>query len=99
MRKHTLLVAVLALPFLAGAEQTRSDEALEQLGSEEDTSTEARPIPPLPPYCWDLDLTACTSTGATRICTDGIWSDYVCTCRLYTGPGGTQRVWDCPEVR
>jgi hypothetical protein len=52
------------------------------------------------PYCWNVDNTQCSSLGQTKRCTDGIWSDYVCTCReYYISP--TQKVWrwDCPEVR
>lgn len=49
------------------------------------------------PYCWDLDGTYCSPVGSTRNCTDGIWSDYVCTCR-YDSYYRTN-YWDCPEVR
>ncbi|WP_223645733.1 hypothetical protein [Corallococcus sp. EGB] len=101
MKKHFLLVAALAIPFLAGATgQSSSAEAShEQLVSEEE-SDNAQRIPPLLSNCWDLDQTACTSVGSTQNCTDGIWTDYVCTCRSYSVyPTGTKRVWDCPEVR
>jgi hypothetical protein len=102
MKKHFLLVAALSMPFLAGAsEQSDSAEASfdEQFVSEEE-SANAQRIPPLLSNCWDLDQTACTNVGATQNCTDGIWTDYVCTCRSYpVYPTGTKRAWDCPEVR
>ncbi|MCP3064004.1 hypothetical protein LXT21_35035 [Myxococcus sp. K38C18041901] len=100
MMKRILLAVALCVPFLASAEDyyTGSDEAAEQLTSEELASTEeARLIPPLLQYCWEQDNTACTSLNATQNCTDGIWSDYVCTCRLSTLT--QRRAWDCPEVR
>jgi hypothetical protein len=63
----------------------------------------AYPGPTLLPYCWNLDNTSCSPLGATKRCTDGIWSDYVCTCRAYTYgypyPTSTVWRWDCPEVR
>ncbi|MCP3103544.1 hypothetical protein LZ198_32140 [Myxococcus sp. K15C18031901] len=102
MKKHFLLIAALSMPFLAGAsEQSASAEASyeAQLVSE-DPAASARLIPPLLQYCWDLDQDACTSVGSTQNCTDGIWTDYVCTCRSYSVfPTGTKRIWDCPEVR
>lgn len=56
--------------------------------------------PVLLPYCWNLDNTACSSLGQTQRCTDGIWSDYVCTCRSYNNyPYNPVWRWDCPEVR
>ncbi|MDC0710351.1 hypothetical protein POL68_17880 [Stigmatella sp. ncwal1] len=54
-------------------------------------------IPPIQPYCWNLDHTACTLVGSTLGCTDGIFTDYVCICRLNTA--NNARTWDCPEVR
>ncbi|MBN8467432.1 hypothetical protein JYJ95_12990 [Corallococcus exiguus] len=102
MKKHFLLVAALSVPFLAGAsEPSDSAEASfdEQFVSEEESDSAQRILPRLP-YCWDLNQTVCTSAGSTQRCTDGIWADYVCTCRSYpVFPNGTQRIWDCPEVR
>lgn len=66
-------------------------------GTEDTTEAQDRQVeqaakpPPLLPYCWDIDKTSCSPVGATQNCQDGIWSDYVCTCRSYT--------WDCDEVR
>ena len=58
------------------------------------------PPGPLLPYCWNLDQTSCSSLGQTQRCTDGIWSDYVCTCRAYSNyPFNPVRRWDCPDVR
>jgi hypothetical protein len=54
-------------------------------------------VPPLNTYCWDVDGTYCRPVGSTKGCTDGIYYDYVCTCRYnsYT----RTNYWDCPEVR
>jgi hypothetical protein len=54
-------------------------------------------IPPPQPYCWNLDNTACTYVGSTLSCTDGTFTDYVCTCKQNTATNA--RSWDCPEVR
>jgi hypothetical protein len=55
--------------------------------------------PQLLPYCWNLDQTSCSPVGATQRCTDGIWTDYVCTCKRYTSGTSQYQIWDCPTVR
>ena len=44
------------------------------------------------PYCWKLTGTACTTRGATTACTDGVYTDYSCTC-------GSDNRWYCQQVR
>ncbi|WP_338863257.1 hypothetical protein [Myxococcus stipitatus] len=101
MKKHFILVAALTMPFLAGAsEESIAPEASSEALVSEDPSASARLVPALLPYCWDLDQKTCNGTGQTQNCTDGEWTDYVCTCRVYpVFPTGTKRIWDCPEVR
>lgn len=99
MKKVLPLLFALAMPVLAVASESEyPDTSATELQSEENVSREAegKIIPQPLPYCWDLDRTSCTSVGATRGCQDGIYFDYVCTCRQYSG---TPRYWDCPEVR
>ncbi|WP_426756665.1 hypothetical protein [Myxococcus sp. Y35] len=96
MKKAFLVALSLSLPALASQEFDAEELSVdpEALVSQE-ASDEAR-VDPVPfPYCWDLHYTSCARPGATQVCTDGIWYDYVCTCR----PFGTRNVWDCPEVR
>jgi hypothetical protein len=61
----------------------------------------AYPAPP--PYCWDLEHYSCSFLNSTRTCTDGTWSDYVCTCREFTPsfpqPPYPVLRWECPELR
>ncbi|HEX8539716.1 MAG TPA: hypothetical protein VF664_19800, partial [Cystobacter sp.] len=66
-------------------------------GATGDTQALARPPPDGPgpviyPYCWNLNGTSCTSLNAKAPCTDGTYSDYVCTCL-------SDWKFHCPEVR
>jgi hypothetical protein len=97
MKKHILLVAALFMPVLAGAseESVAPEASFEDLVSE-DPAASALSLPPVLPYCWDIDGDICNGTGQVQNCTDGEWSDYVCVCRMYST---SRRIWDCPEVR
>ncbi|AEI63084.1 hypothetical protein [Corallococcus macrosporus] len=98
MKKAVLIALSLSLPAFAASDFDSEDLSVdvdpETLVSQEsfDEASQGRE---LLPFCWDLHYTSCPRPGATQACTDGIWSDYVCTCR----PFGTRNVWDCPEVR
>jgi|GEM_PF-6781710 len=97
MQKAFLVALSLALPAFAapGFDSDAMDVDPEELVSQEASDEASRGGPVLLPYCWDISYTTCTSRGATQQCTDGIWTDYVCTCRAF----GSRNVWDCPEVR
>ncbi|MBJ6759746.1 hypothetical protein JGU66_03165 [Myxococcaceae bacterium JPH2] len=100
--KWPVLAVSLVLPMFAVAsapEPTQDDGAQVRTESPESAEAQVSRIPPLLPMCWDLDLTACSSVGATTGCQDGIYTDYVCTCRQSTIPSTPSRYWDCPEVR
>lgn len=58
------------------------------------------PPGPILPYCWNVNGTQCSTPGQTIHCTDGIWSDYICTCYQwqYSYPPHPN-TWDCDEVR
>ncbi|WP_224368826.1 hypothetical protein [Hyalangium versicolor] len=77
----------LGLVACGGTLDSPEDQAQQPAQQEQ----EVKVIPPLLSYCWVLEGTGCSPVGKTQNCTDGIWTDYVCTCRA-TG-------WDCPEVR
>ena len=95
MKKALLVALSLSFPAFA-APDFDSEELSVDVDPEELVSREEAALgPTLLPFCWDLDYTSCSRPGTTQRCTDGIWSDYVCTCR----PLGTRNVWDCPEVR
>ncbi|QRN95377.1 hypothetical protein JRI60_40920 [Archangium violaceum] len=103
MKKAFLVILGLALPALAAASEPTpvpESEPVVIVSQEEGSEAELQSrLPPPQPYCWDLDNTACTSVGSILSCTDGIYTDYVCTCRSYTSGSTTKRIWDCPEVR
>ncbi|MFP2959832.1 hypothetical protein ACLEPN_18865 [Myxococcus sp. 1LA] len=95
MKKVFLAVLSLSLPAFAAPEfdEDAVYEDAEALVSQESSDEASRP--PLLQFCWNLHYTTCPRPGATQQCTDGIWSDYVCTCKAFNG----RNVWDCPEVR
>ena len=93
-----LALCVLALPAWAASPEAACTAA--PAASLSDFGGVPAPMPnppPLFPYCWNLDGTYCSPVGSTKGCTDGIWYDYVCTCR-YNSYNHTN-YWDCPEVR
>ncbi|PTL75140.1 hypothetical protein [Vitiosangium sp. GDMCC 1.1324] len=101
MKKLFLITLCLTLPaFASEPEPSPSSQSTVETSGEENTDTESLMSGPvLLPYCWNLDQTSCSPAGATQGCTDGIYTDYVCTCVSYT-VGTTRTVkWDCPEVR
>ncbi|ADO74767.1 hypothetical protein [Stigmatella aurantiaca] len=82
---------------LLGAPACGTEEPQEAVAPlDPEPAAQAR-IPPPQPYCWNLDNTACTFVGSTLSCTDGSFTNYVCTCRL--NPATHAQTWDCPEVR
>lgn len=97
MKKAFLIALSLSLPAFAASDFESEDLSVdvdpEALVSQEEGDEASRP--PLLQFCWDMHYTSCSRPGATQQCTDGIWSDYVCTCKAFSG----RYVWDCPEVR
>ncbi|ABF90373.1 hypothetical protein MXAN_0605 [Myxococcus xanthus DK 1622] len=96
MKKAFLIALSLSLPAFASSDFDSEDLSVD-VDPEELVSQEAADAsrPPLLQFCWNLHYTSCSGPGTTQQCTDGIWSDYVCTCRTL----GTRNVWVCPEVR
>jgi hypothetical protein len=103
MKKAFLVILGLALPALSAASEPAplaESEPVVIVSQEESTEAERQSLlPPPQPYCWELDNKACTYVGSILSCTDGIYTNYVCTCKSYTSGGTTTRTWDCPEVR
>ncbi|MDY7227572.1 hypothetical protein [Hyalangium rubrum] len=87
--RRTLAAFWLSLGLVACGGTVDTSETPEEL---QERQVEQAGPPALLPYCWNHEGTRCLTPGKTQNCTDGIWSDYVCTCR-------TNYTWDCPEVR
>lgn len=93
-----LLLVLCAFPVLAASPEAICPAPNLSVSDLSGTPAPTPMVIPQPlPYCWDLDLTYCSPVGSTRGCTDGIYSDYVCTCRYDSYY--RRNYWDCPEVR
>ncbi len=99
MKKVFLAALCLSLPVFASSYESLPESEGEATPAEEEVLSSEESVVILP-YCWDIDQRSCSRQGATQGCTDGIYSDYVCTCIRYTSyPYQTRLIWDCPEVR
>lgn len=93
-----LVLCVCALPSLAASSDASCPVApAASVSNPAGTQAPIQMIKPFLPYCWNLNGTYCSPVGSTTGCQDGIWFDYVCTCR-YNSYYHTN-YWDCPEVR
>lgn len=93
-----LALCAFAVPALADSPEESCPAAPEaSISGLTDTPISLQIKPQPYPYCWNLNGTYCSPVGSTKGCTDGIWYDYVCTCR-YDSYRRTN-YWDCPEVR
>ena len=93
-----LTLCAFAVPALADSPEESCPAAPEaSISGLTDTPISLQLVPQLPPYCWNLNGTYCSPVGSTKGCTDGIWFDYVCTCRYDSYY--RRNYWDCPEVR
>ena len=97
--KNFAFVIAFALLAAVPASATEICQAAPAVTSEKQIQ-EAIPMGPQPiPRCYTVEGTSCSTTGATRTCTDACRNMLSCTC--YERWGGTYgttflgRYWDC----